>query len=145
MLFIRKLIWSSRGPYPVGSIMLIVQMTTLSDKLVKDLPKVIQAGRMELGWNLNKCRFDHYTTQHCKGKGGVSLKLRQWGQAKFLGHSSAACLLGQPGSNTQVGEQSITWSSLCPFRMPSSEAAVTQHLPNSNSCSGLLLSCSMLE
>lgn len=57
--------------------MLIVQMTTLSDKLVKDLPKVIQAGRMELGWNPNKCRFDQHTTQHCKGKGGVSLKLRQ--------------------------------------------------------------------
>lgn len=77
MLFIRKFIWSSRGPYAIGSIMLIVQMTTLSDKLVKDLPKVIQAGRMELGWNPNKCRFDQHTTQHCKGKGGVSLKLRQ--------------------------------------------------------------------
>lgn len=71
------------------------------------------------------CRLDHYTIPHCKGRRGVSLELQQGGQATVLGSGSAACPLGQSGSNTQVGEDSVPG----PFSMPCSEAAVTQHLP----------------
>lgn len=42
----------------------------------------------------------------------MSLGLKWWGQAKCLGHGSAACLLGQSGSNIQVGEENIIQSSL---------------------------------
>lgn len=38
VLFLNKLIWCSRGPRAVGTIMPMGQMTTRSDKPVKNLP-----------------------------------------------------------------------------------------------------------
>lgn len=89
------------------------------------LPEVPRAGWMELGWAPHVCRLDHFITPHCKGSRGVSLELRQGGQATVLGSGFAACPLGQSGSNKQVGEESIPG----PFNTPCSEATVTQHLP----------------
>lgn len=65
MLFLDKVIWSSRG-----TITVIGQMTTLSDKLVKNLPEVTQVGSMELGWVPSMCGLDHYTHSTTKEGGG---------------------------------------------------------------------------
>lgn len=59
----------------VGTTIPIVQMKTLSHKMVKNLPKVTQTERMELGWDPGTCRLDHCTAQPGKGRPGVSLEL----------------------------------------------------------------------
>lgn len=43
--------------------------------MVKNLPKVTQTERMEMGWDPGTCGLDHCTTWHSKERPGASLEV----------------------------------------------------------------------
>lgn len=118
-------------------------MRTLSHKAVGGLPEVTQAGRMEQGWDPACAGFT--TTQHSIAKKGVSesgaktVRLTQVPRP-WLCYRPAGLIWFPTG---RFEERAPPWSSLYPFRKSSSDAVVTQYLPNSDNCPGAPLSLSL--